>query len=260
MEAEKGPAIHVLLRKEELDPARIADKTLIVVDILFATTSIVASLDRGVSAVYPARDADEARALAGDLARRPASSPPLLSGEAMFQFIDGFAPPTPLALAQHLEGRDTLIYATTNGTVALRAGSTAGRVLAGSLINAGATARAAAEDAPRTIIVMCAGTAGEFNMEDFYGAGCLVDRILGQWEGYRLTDAAMAARDYFRALEAGPVLQGSFVGRLLHRWGMDAEVAFAARIDHCDIAAELRDGRVRLADRRGAAAPGHQSR
>jgi 2-phosphosulfolactate phosphatase len=240
MTDESGPALHVLFRKEDLDPERIAGKTLVVVDILFATTSIVTALDRGVDAVYPALDADEALALS----RSPGIHAPVLSGEAMFQFIDGFAPPTPLALAPHLDGHDCLIYTTTNGTVALRAGAGAERVLVGALVNAGATARTVEAGNPGTVIIVCAGTAGAFNMEDFYGAGCLVDRIARRGDGYRLTDAAMAARDYFRGTDAAPVLHGSMVGRLMQEWGLAGEVDFAARIDALPFAAELRGDRV----------------
>lgn len=240
METEDGPALHVLFRKEDLDPDRIAGKTLIVVDVLFATTSILTALDRGITEVYPARDADEALALS----RQSGINTPVLSGEAMFRFIDGFAPPTPLALTPHLDGHDVLIYTTTNGTVALRAGAGAGRVLVGALINADATAHVFDAASPEPVIIVCAGTAGAFNMEDFYGAGCLVDRIVRRLDGHRLTDAAMTARDYFRATDAGPVLHGSMVGRLMREWGLANEVDFAACIDALPVAAEMRGERV----------------
>ncbi|MGA8258935.1 MAG: 2-phosphosulfolactate phosphatase [Arenicellales bacterium] len=235
-----GPAVHVLMRKEELDPARIADKTVVVVDVLFATTTIAAVLDHGASRVYPVADAAEGRALAA----LPGMDQAVLAGETMFRFIDGFAPPTPLALCPHVAKRGTLIYATTNGTVALKACAGARRVLVGSLINAGATVDAIDVSRRDTILVLCAGTAGAFNLEDFYGAGCLVERLAGR-VACRLTDAAQAARDAFRASDAEPVLRRSRVGRLMHKWGLDSEVAFAARVDRCRVAAELHGDHVR---------------
>lgn len=236
-----GPTLHVVMRKEDLDPHRLRDKTVVVVDVLFATTSIVAALEHGVSTVLPARDASEARALSG----RPGMDGALLSGETMFRFIEGFAPPTPLALCERLEGRNTLIYTTTNGTVALRACAGAGRVLVGSLINAHATASAIDIQGCGTVVILCAGTAGAFNLEDFYGAGCMVQRIVKREAACRLTDAARAARALFEALEPGPTLQGSLVGRLMHEWGLDAEVAYAARVDSCETAAELHGEQIR---------------
>lgn len=239
-QSDDGPAVHVLTRKEELDGSRLAGKTVVVVDILFATTSIIAALERGMPAVYPARSADEAR----DLARQMNLSSPVMSGEAMFRFIDGFAPPTPLALAEHLPGHEALVYTTTNGTVALRACVGARRVLVGALINAGATVNAIDSQDNSTVIIMCAGTAGAFNLEDFYGAGCLVDRLARARPASRLTDAALAARDCFLASDPAAALRRSVVGRLMHDWDLDHEVEFAARIDDCGLAAELNDGRI----------------
>lgn len=236
-----GRTIHVVMRKEDLDPDRVADKTVLVVDVLFATTSIITVLARGISVVYPARDADEAR----ELAKRSDIGRVVLAGETMFRDIEGFAPPTPLALCRHIGGRDALIYATTNGTVALRLCAGARRVLLGSLLNAGATARALGS-APDTVVILCAGTAGAFNLEDFYGAGCLVQRILQRRTDFRLTDAARAALDLFEALDARAALQRSYVGRLMHEWDLDPDVAYASRIDELELAAELRDGCIRV--------------
>ena len=48
--------IHVLLKKEELDAQRLPGKTMIVLDILFATSSIVAALAHGAAEVIPTLD------------------------------------------------------------------------------------------------------------------------------------------------------------------------------------------------------------
>ena len=56
--------LHVLMKKEELDGQRLDGKIVIVLDILFATTTIVAALSEGASEVWPALDGDAARALA----------------------------------------------------------------------------------------------------------------------------------------------------------------------------------------------------
>ena len=41
--------IHVLLKKEELDSQRLPGKVVIVLDILFATSSIVAAMAHGAA-------------------------------------------------------------------------------------------------------------------------------------------------------------------------------------------------------------------
>ena len=53
---ELSHKIHVLTRKEELDTVRLAGKIVVVLDILFATTTMVAALAHGASGVVPAID------------------------------------------------------------------------------------------------------------------------------------------------------------------------------------------------------------
>jgi 2-phosphosulfolactate phosphatase len=42
--------VHVVLRKEDIDPARLDGCVVIVLDILFATTTIVTALEAGATA------------------------------------------------------------------------------------------------------------------------------------------------------------------------------------------------------------------
>ena len=101
--------LHVLTRKEELDDQRLPGKVVVVLDVLFATTSIAAVLAAGASEVVPALDGDAARSVA---AGRPPGSF-VLAGELDAETLPGFANPTPLALLQlPLRGR-ALVYSTT---------------------------------------------------------------------------------------------------------------------------------------------------
>jgi len=56
--------VHVVLRKEDLDPERLAGKIVMVIDTLFATTTIVTALAHGAAEVLPALNHNEARGIA----------------------------------------------------------------------------------------------------------------------------------------------------------------------------------------------------
>lgn len=163
--------VHVLTRKEEIDPSRLAGKVVVVLDVLFATSTMAAALDGGCTEVLPMADGAAARAEA----QRPDAPPGVVAGEWMAATLPGFVAATPLAVrAQPLAGR-RLVYATTNGTVALLRARGAAEVLAGALVNAAAVTEYLLRAHPdRTVLLACAGSAGRFNLEDFYGAGCLV--------------------------------------------------------------------------------------
>ncbi|HEU0095307.1 MAG TPA: 2-phosphosulfolactate phosphatase [Rhizomicrobium sp.] len=126
------PKLHVLFKKEELDPGRLQDKVVIVLDVLFATSTIVHAFSQGIRCIWPARDAEDALRIAAGL------DAPLLAGEYLAAGLPGFGAPTPLALCEMQVADATLVYATTNGTVALNNAADAAQVYVGALLNGAA--------------------------------------------------------------------------------------------------------------------------
>ncbi len=222
--------VHVVFTHQDLDANRIGNKQVVVLDILFATTTIVAALAAGARAVVPVCSGDEARAYATRLA--PDSY--VLAGELRVQTIEGFAPATPLALLEHDLRDRTLVYSTTNGTVALTGAAAAKLVWVGSLLNAEALTRAIATDGTTdTVVIVCAGSQGAFNQEDFFGAGCLVSRLLrhagdGSWH---LTDAARTALGFYERSAPDVALANGRVGQILYRLRLEHELEYARAID-----------------------------
>lgn len=235
------PKLHVLLKKEELDGQLLAGKVVIVLDVLFATTSIAAALAHGATEVIPAVDGDAARA---EAARRPAGSF-VLSGELGAETLPGFAHPTPLSLlGEPLSGR-ALIYSTTNGTVAVHAAAGASRVYAAALVNGAAVAEHVRRQAEgETVLLVCAGSADSVNLEDLYGAGHLVSRIVGGGAGWELSDSALAALLLQDGNDALACLSRSRVGRMMLARDLGREVEWAARKDVLAVVPELRGGRL----------------
>jgi 2-phosphosulfolactate phosphatase len=216
----------------------------VVLDILFATTTMVAALAHGARDVLPVLDEAAARAAAGECDEGCY----VLSGELHAQTLPGFAHPVPLALLeQGIEGK-TLIYSTTNGTVALAQCAGAARVYCGALLNAGQLAgHIAAEHAGETVLIVCAGSANNFNFEDFCGAGALVEKLAERLGvAADISDAARAARTLYRGAALPQSLLECRVGRMMARRGLAHEVEFAARVDACPVVPVLESGRVRL--------------
>lgn len=236
--------LHVLLKKEELDGQRLAGKVVVVLDVLFATSSIAVALAGGAAEVVPALDGPSALA---EASRRPAGSY-LLSGELDAETLPGFAHPTPLALGRRdLRGK-ALIYSTTNGTVAVKKAGAAARVYAASLLNGEAVADHLARSHPgETVLLACSGSADAFNLEDFYGAGYLVSLLARRRGDGDLSDAALAARLLHDRSDALDCLRSSRIGRMMLQRGLADEVAFAARKGELRVVPELRDGSLRPA-------------
>jgi len=240
---ELNHKIHVLTRKEELDTVRLPGKIVVVLDILFATTTMVAALAHGATEVIPVADEAAARAEAA----RHAAGSFVLSGELYAETLSGFAHPAPMALIEHgLQGK-RLIYSTTNGTVAMSNAAGASQVYCGALLNARAlTEHIVARHPSNTVLILCSGSGANFNLEDFYGAGCFVERfaeLLG--EEADLSDAARAARAFYRQAEVPRALLECRVGRMMSARGLAHEVEFACRFDAFPVIAAFDAGRLR---------------
>jgi 2-phosphosulfolactate phosphatase len=234
--------VHVLAKKEDLDTVRVAGKAVVVLDILFATTTMVTALAHGAQEVVPVEDEDAARR---EAAKRP-SGRYVLSGELYADTLPGFAHPAPLALLEHGVKGKTVIYSTTNGTVALTRCAGAASVYCGALLNARRLAEhVAARHARETVLLVCAGSGNNFNIEDFYGAGYFVERLadlLGA--SADLSDSAKAARALYRNASAPEVLLDSRVGRMMCARGLRHEVEFACRFDAYPVVPALERGRL----------------
>ena len=236
--------IHVLLKKEELDAQRLEGKVVVVLDILFATSSIVTALAHGATEVVPTLDGRAAL----EAAKAFPDGSYVLSGELNADTLEGFVHPTPKALlAEGIAGR-RLIYCTTNGTVALAKSKGAAHVYAAALLNGRAVVEhIVAQHADSTILIVCSGSADNFNLEDFYGAGYLVSLFRRRATSADFSDAALAAEllhDHCDGLDA---LRRARVGRMMLARRLDAEVAFAAQESCYDVVPLLQDGALRSA-------------
>ena len=231
--------VHVLTKKEELDGQRLPGKVVVVLDVLFATSTIAAALAHGATEVIPTLDGDAARAVA---AARPAGSF-VLAGEYGAETLPGFAHPTPLALlGEPLRGR-TLVYSTTNGTVAVHKAAGAARIYTAALCNGAAVAEhVIARAEGETVLLVCSGSVDAFNLEDFYGAGHLVSHFTRRRPGWELSDTALAAAILHDGSDALTCLSRGRVGRMMRERGLEREVEWAARKDRLAVVPELRGG------------------
>jgi 2-phosphosulfolactate phosphatase len=233
--------VHVLTKKEELDSVRLPGKVVVVLDILFATTTMVTALAHGAREVVPVLDEAAARAHAEHLE----DDLYVLAGELYAETLPGFAHPAPLSLLEHgVEGK-SVIYSTTNGTVAMGLAARASRVYCGALLNARALVEhIVTRHAGETVLIVCSGSGNNFNFEDFYGAGYFVECLRPHVTD--LSDAAKAALALYRHAKAPEALLDCRVGRMMAERGLAREVEFACRRDAFPVVAALERGRVRL--------------
>ncbi len=233
-----------------VDPEELAGGTVVVIDVLRASTTIIYALEARATEVIPCQEVEEARAVAG---RLPGDGV-VLGGERGGLPIDGFdLGNSPHEYLPDRVGGKTLVFTTTNGTRAILRARQADRVLIGAFVNATAVLEQLGQQ--EQIHLLCAGTHGQIGRDDVLMAGMLVDRILRQGEPiYQQNAQAITARETWlqafrlsRAIGAEPLelprlaeqLRNSAGGKNLIAVGLEDDILAAARIDRFGSVPEL---------------------
>jgi len=203
-------------------------KTVIVIDVLRATTTMVAALASGATGVLPTETVLQAR--------EQTNGRDVLGGERNCKKIPGFElGNSPADYTADAVGGRRVILTTTNGTRGIHKAQKAEHVLAGALVNARACAAAAAA-LKRDVVIVCAGTQDVFALEDGLCAGLLVAELTAPGRAgdaaavndFGLAMRACYAQERHRLLDA---LLGCANGKRLCKLGLRADVDFCAHVD-----------------------------
>lgn len=238
--------LDVVFTATGLTPGEVQGRTVFVIDILRAATSMCAALTGGARAVVPVASTEEALRLAQTLG----AAETVLAGERNALPIPGFAVGnSPREMTPEVVRGKTVIMTTTNGTAALLAVASAPQVYVACAANFSAVS-ARAHDAwvnKEDILVVCAGREQRFALDDAYCAGRLVETAMGGGRGRKgLNDAAIATLDLVRRYgrKWDRPLATSRAGRELAELGFKDDIADAARIDAWPVLAQFQNRRV----------------
>ena len=222
----------------EVDASALADTTVVVIDVVRATTTIIEALANGARAIYPTESTEEAVRLASSLGREDT----LLCGERKGRKVEGFdLGNSPLEFSRDVVEGKKLVMSTTNGTRALGVAEEGGRVLVCSFTNLSAVAAAVQGD--DHVVLLCAGREDSFSLDDALCGGHLILRLLdGRGEGPALNDASRAARALGSAREvSSALLAKSAGGEAVVEIGLGADLDVCADLDRHAVVAEMRD-------------------
>lgn len=178
---------------------------VVVIDVLRATSAMVAAFEHGVDRIIPVATTDEARAFIGREGY-------IAAAERDGQVVEGFQyGNSPLAyVGQDLRGK-TIVMTTTNGTKAIQLAREARQLVIGSFLNLTALSEWLVQQ-DDNILLLCSGWKDKFNLEDSVFAGAVMERLLESGKFGVEEDSSiaakymyMAARDnYMGILKAAP--------------------------------------------------------
>jgi 2-phosphosulfolactate phosphatase len=223
--------VDVAVTPDGLDRAAIATSTVLVIDVLRASTCIVTALTNGCVGIVPVAAPEEARAR---LAALPGA---LVAGERRGEPLEGFdLGNSPLEFTRERIGGRVVIMTTSNGTRALLAARGAAAIGVAAFVNLGAAA-AWALQARRDVLLLCSGERGARSLEDHVCAGLLAARLLASEPGAvatrTATEAVAAARPYGK--DVARLARDSSWARHLASRGRAQDVAACLSLDTASV-------------------------
>lgn len=217
---------------------------IIVIDIIRATTSIIASLANGAKSVVPIQTIKEAKLL------RNKHTNYLLAGERNGVKPKGFdLDNSPLSLIKENVESKNLIITTTNGTKALVKSKRAKWVIVGAFVNADAVAKKSVEIASKNevgISFVLAGQDNHFAVEDFICAGGIIERLPNNI--VELSDKALGALLAFNGAKQTlqENIRKSKHAQELLKIGFSRDIEFACHMDFYNLVPFYHDGKITL--------------
>ena len=222
------PVVDVALLPEHLTQHAINTHTLIVVDVLRASTTIISALDAGAKQIHPVLEIEDAFAAAKSI------QDAILCGERHGVPQDGFhLGNSPAEYTPDIVQGQTLVLTTTNGTRALSMLGESSVVLIGAITNRTAVCTAAS-GFMADITIICAGTTGAVSLDETIAAGLMITCL--NHLGYQSTETAQIIDRSTKQIitETGTIesaLRSTRHAYRLQELGMTHDVQLAARLD-----------------------------
>lgn len=189
----KKKNISVCFTADQFDKFSDGKSTVVVVDILRATSVISTAFIKGVKEIIPVQSLEEALSYKGKEGY-------IVAAERNAKLIDGFDygnSPYHYINAS-VEGK-VLVLTTTNGTKAIN-NAKDHKVITASYLNIDAVAQYLIED-NKDVIILCSGWKGFFNLEDPIFAGTLSNILLDSNKFISVCDSLFASLELMKNAE-----------------------------------------------------------
>lgn len=181
-------------------------KTIVLVDILRATSTICAALHQGVKEIIPVASVEEARAykekgfiVAGERDGKVLDFADF--GNSPYNFINA-----------GVNGK-SIVYTTTNGTKAISTAAACEELLIGSYLNLSHLA-SYLQNSSRDLIIFCSGWKNKFNLEDTLFAGALSSLLISSGNYNTICDSTTASLDLW-GIASGNLI--GYIQKAAHR-------------------------------------------
>ncbi len=244
--AEK-PKIHieVYFTPRYIDEMQLKDKNVIVIDVLRASTTIATALHNGAKEIIPVGSIENAAKVSGNLV----GDVTLRAGERNARMIEGFnLGNSPAEYREEIVRGKSIIFVTTNGSGTIVKGRHAKHLVVAGFVNLSVVVNYFVE-LNESVVIICAGKANKFCLEDAVCAGRIVNELKKKLPGpCEIDDAGEAAQALDKTLGKNLIklLRISEHGRFLSEIGFEEDLKLCSAHDSVPVLPVLTGNIVRL--------------
>ncbi len=222
--------VEVYFTPHQIDELALRGKTVVVIDVLRASTSIATALHNGAKEIIPVTTVERAVKISGNLF----GDYVLRGGERNGRMIEGFnLGNSPFDYSEDKVRGKAIIFSSTNGSLAIEKARFARDMVIGAFVNISSVVQFIKE-LRQDFFVVCGGTSGRFSLEDTVCAGMLIQK-LAEEEGadLSLSDSAIAASLLHKGYRRNilKMVKNSEHGRFLSDIGFGKDLPACAAID-----------------------------
>lgn len=227
-----------------LDELYFTSKTIVVIDVLRASNTIITALNNGTRDIVPVGSIEFAVKVSGGMF----GGHTLLGGERNTKRIDGFAlGNSPLEYTEEIVSGKSIVFYTTNGSKAIAKAKFSDNLFVCSFSNISALA----EHLVRLNLdfeILCAGRNNSLSMEDSICAGKLIDRIQESDGELVLNDSSTACLSLYRIYGSDifEMLKNSDHGKLLIENGFEEDLKICSEVDNVKLIPFFKENVVKL--------------
>ena len=226
--------IDVCLSPDLMHLYDVKDRTVVVVDILRATSCMVTAFAHGAVSITPIADLERCRQMK--------KKGFITSGERDGKKVDGFdMGNSPFEYMGQDISEKKIAFTTTNGTHAIEKAKGARKIVIGSFLNLSSVVKYLLFG-ENSVLIICAGWKGKVNLEDTLFAGAVMERLKHHVEPD--CDAPLAAMHLYNIAKndmAGFLSNSSHVRRL-SRLNIHKDIEFCLTPDKYPILPRMQDG------------------